>query len=119
VKPLESTWSPFQSAEVREICAHLTPGEHARLLEDAQQRGARIGLWLAGPLGLSSALLVWRWQIGAVLLALYVPYFLVFGLPRLRAMRRRSMELLCDTEWARSRGYDPATLRLMNFPWSH
>ena len=35
---MESTWSPFQSAEVREICAHLTPTEHARLMEDARGR---------------------------------------------------------------------------------
>jgi hypothetical protein len=118
MKLLESTWSPFQSPEVREICAHLTPSEHARLLEDAQQRGAWIGIWLAGPLGLCGGLLVWYWQIGAVLLALYVPYFMFFGLSRLRAMRRRSMELLCDTDWARSRGYSPANLRLMTFPWS-
>jgi len=118
MKIAQSTWSPFQSPEVREICAHLTPAEHAQLIADARQRGTDIGRWIAIPFGLTVGLLYWSWQVGLVLLALFIIYFAVSGYPRIRGMRRRSMALLCETEWARSRGYAPERLRLMTFPWS-
>ncbi|PYJ59685.1 MAG: hypothetical protein DME24_12085 [Verrucomicrobia bacterium] len=118
MKITQSTWYPFQSPEVREICAHLTPAEHELLIADARQRGADIGRWIAAPFGLTAGLLVWWWQLGLVLLAIFVVYFMFSGLPRIRAMRRRSMALLCETEWARTRGCAPERLRLMTFPWT-
>ena len=118
MKITQSTWSPFQSPEVREICAHLTPAEHAQLIADARQRGTDIGRWFAIPFGVTVGLLYWSWQVGLFLLALFIIYFAFSGYPRLRAMRRRSMVLLCETEWARSRGYAPERLRVMSFPWS-
>ncbi len=111
----QSTWSPFQSPEVREICAHLTPAEHSRLIADARQRGTDIGRWIVLPFGITGGLLFWARQVGLVL---FIIYFAVSGYPRIRAMRRRNMELLCETEWAQSRGYRPERLRLMAFPWS-
>ncbi len=119
MKLSESTWSPFQSSEVREICAHLTATERARLLDDARQRGLQIGSWTAVPFGIVCALSAWLpRRLGLVLLPSFAVYFAVWGLPRLRAMRRRTTELLCQTEWARSQGYIPDRLRLMTFPWS-
>jgi hypothetical protein len=116
MKLSQSTWSPFQSPEVREICANLTPVEHARLVADARQRGRDIGRWINFPFGIAVGFIVFSWQLGVGLLAVFAIYFAVSGWPRLRAMRRRSMELLCETEWARSRGYTPDRLRLMKFP---
>ncbi|MFO0783057.1 MAG: hypothetical protein U0636_05190 [Phycisphaerales bacterium] len=117
MKIMQSTWSPFQSPEVREICAHLTPAEHAQLMTDARQRGADVGQWFAMPFGVSVSSWLWSWQVGVVLSALFVIYLAIIGFPRIRAMRRRSLELLCQTDWARSRGYTPEHLRLMAFPW--
>jgi hypothetical protein len=114
----ESTWSPFQSAEVREICAHLSPTEHARLMEDARQRGQQIGKWFAVPLAFVSAFLFWSWRLGLALVALFVVYFVVWVLPRFRAMRHRTIELLCATEWAHTHNYTPTRVKLMTFPWS-
>ena len=114
----ESTWSPLQSPEVREICAHLTPTEHTQLIEDAQQRGKQIGLWLAGPLAIVGIVFARSWRLGLLLLAIYAVYFILSGLPRLRAMRRRTTQLLCNTEWARSQDHTPDRLPLMKFPWS-
>lgn len=114
----QSTWSPFQSPEVQRICEHLTPVERRRIIEDGSARGGEIGTWLAGPLALVAASCAISWRLGTALLVLYAIYFWLSGLPRLQAMRRRSIELLCDTEWARSRGHTPDTLRLMVFPWS-
>ena len=118
MKTTQSTWSPFQSPEVREICAHLPPAEHALLIADARQRGRDIGRWLAVPFGVAVGLLFWSWQVGVALLALFIIYFAISGFPRLRAMQRRSMTLLCETEWARSRGYTPERLKLIAFPWT-
>ncbi len=114
----ESTWSPFQSTEVREICAHLSPTEHARLMENARERGRKIGQRFAVPLAVVVCLLYWSWRLGLVLVALFVVYFVLWVLPRFRAMRHHSIELLCETEWARTQNYAPTRLRLMTFPWS-
>lgn len=118
MKITQSTWSPFQSPEVREICSHLTPAEHARLIDAARKRGTDIGWWIAVPFGVTVGLVAWSWQIGLSMMALFAVYFAISALPRLRAMRRRSMELLCETEWAWSRGYTPERLRLMSFSWT-
>ncbi|PHR88830.1 MAG: hypothetical protein COA78_36255 [Blastopirellula sp.] len=129
----QSTWSPFQSPEVREICEHLTPAEHAQLMDNARQCSTDIGWWMATrsevAFGLwfwwmatrsevAFGLLFWSWQFGLVLLPLFVINFAISGFQFFRAMQRRSMGLLCETEWARSRGYTPEGLRLMAFPWS-
>jgi hypothetical protein len=113
----DSTWSPFQSPEVKEICAHLTPAERQRVLDDAAARGAELGTRVALPLMAATLSFVFSWRLGAVLLVLYALYVLLLVVPRIRAIRRRSLELLCDTEWARSRGHTPDRLRLMVFPW--
>jgi hypothetical protein len=114
----QSTWSPFQSPEVREICANLTPAEHTRLIDDARQRGTDLGRWFAAPFSLAIGLILFSWQWGLVSLVFFVTYFVGWGWPRLRNMRRKSIEMLCDTEWARSHGYTPERLRLTKFPWS-
>ena len=114
----ESTWSPFQSPEVREICAHLTPTEHARLIDDSRERGRLIGVRFAAPLAIAGVLLFRSWRLGLTLFVLFVVYSVLWVLPRFRAMRRRSVELLCATEWARARNFTPTQVRLMIFPWS-
>ncbi len=113
----DSTWSPFQSPEVRDICEHLTPEERARVLDDARQRGQQLAQRIAVPLSIAVGSFMWSWHTGLVLLVLFVLYMGFSGLPLLQAMRTRSKELLCETAWARSRGYTPEGLRLMTPPW--
>ena len=113
-----STWSPFQTPEVGEICAHLTPTEHARLVDDARERGRLIGQWVALPLVII-VLVVWQsWRLGLLLVIAFAGYFVLWILPQFRAMQRRSKEMLCETEWGRSQNYKATHLRLMRFPWS-
>jgi hypothetical protein len=112
----KSTWSPFQSLEVRDICAHLTPEEHARVLNDAGERGKQLGQWIAVPFGVAVGSFMWSWQVGSALVLLFVVYMAVSGIPRIRCMRRKTKQLLCETAWARSRGYRPEKLRFMSFP---
>ncbi|MDB6068782.1 MAG: hypothetical protein JWR26_4990 [Pedosphaera sp.] len=112
MKIKEPAWSSFRSPQVSEICAHLTPAEHAELVADARRRGTEIGLWVAGPFGVTAGLFVWSWQVGLGLLVIFIIYFALHVYPRLRAMRQRSMALLYETEWARSQGYTPDRLGL-------
>jgi hypothetical protein len=107
-----------QSAEVREICAHLSPSEHARLMEDARERGQLIGKWFAVPIAIVSVSLFWSWRLGLAIVAVFVVYFVLWVVPRFRAMRHRTIELLCATEWAHTHNYTPTRVRLMTFPWS-
>ena len=116
--PGQSVSSPFQSPEAQEIFGHLTPEEHARVLDDGRQYGQQMARWFAIPLGLVVASFLWSWQVGLVLLVLFLVYLRAFALPRMGSVRRRTKELLCATEWARSRGYTPERLRLTTFSWS-
>ena len=114
----KSTWSPFQSPEVRDICAHLTPDEHERVLDDARDRGRQLAQWIAVPLGIAVSSFMLSWRIGSVLVLLFGVYMAVSGIPRIRRMRQKAKHLLCETNWARSRGYRPESLRFMSFPWT-
>jgi hypothetical protein len=90
-------WAPFQSDEVRDICAHLT----------RRERDAALGLAGAGGLkaGLIAPMFVvashnyptwWAWMVAAA--------GLVVLLMVLRRDRQRWRTFLTATEWARARG---------------
>lgn len=57
----QSTWSPFQSSEVREICANLTRKEHTRLIDDARQRGMDGRRWFVVPSSVAIFFLFFSW----------------------------------------------------------
>jgi len=65
-------------------------------MEDARQHGRWIGRWFALPLALLIVVLFWSWRLGLPLGALFAIYFVLSILPRFRAMRRRTIELLRD-----------------------
>jgi hypothetical protein len=48
----ESTWSPFQSEEVCDICEHLTLEEKGQLASHGAQSGRKIGIRFSLPLGI-------------------------------------------------------------------
>jgi len=98
------TWLPRPSPLMREICAHLTPAEHAEMTK----RGLLFGIWnaatffapffcimfLPAPIG-------WIYGIAA----------LVIGLSFYPMWNRMQREFLCSTEWARQRGLRPDQLK--------
>jgi len=114
----ESTWSPFQSSEVRDICEHLTPGERSQLNSDAGGSGRQIAWRLAIPAGIVAVLFLFSIRAGFTLLALFVIYALLFLRPWLRENRQRVRQMLCETEYGRMKGYRPDNLRDFSFPWS-
>ena len=105
-----ATWSPFQSDQVREICAHMTDEERS----DAFERSALYGLWIL-PTFVWPVRLLWNhsstWSVvlGATLILLHV------GM--LPWWRRRQKRFLFSTQWARSQGLSPEARPSRLWPW--
>ena len=103
-----ATWSPFQSRQVREICAHMTPSERSRTVT----RGLLYGLWglatVAGPLVLG-------WWLASTPLQVMAGVLLAVHFGAVPAWQRHVRRFLCDTEWAQAQGLRPGTLRLFEF----
>lgn len=108
VKQSMGTWSPFQSQEVQDICAHLTKAEknHVSLL------GLLWGVWGAVTF------------LGIVLLIRTVPtpgnwivafIWAVLFIVSVLAMHRMTRHFLCSTTWAKQRGFVPERLHLFSF----
>jgi hypothetical protein len=102
------TWSPFQSPEVRDICAHMTDSER----DEASRRGGLYGLWVfatfAGPLSFA---VVYRHPtliaVAAVLIVIHIVCIPIW--------QRMQRHFLCSTLWAREQGYTPERLRMFSF----
>jgi hypothetical protein len=99
------TWSPFQSDEVRQICAHMSSEE----IEAAARRSRIYGSWVAWtfalPIGFAvvdrSAVVI---ALAAILVCIHIAYVPLW--------RRSTRRFLCDTKWAREQGIEPAQLKL-------
>ncbi len=107
------TWSPMQSPETAEICAHLTPSEESRLMTRSGAYGLWCGVSFAFPitwLGMSLAGLFPSSpsRIG-VAIALIVAH--VVFIPK---WQRNQKKYLCSTQWAREQGYTPEKLKLLS-----
>jgi hypothetical protein len=102
-------WSPFQSAEAKEICAHLTTAERRSL----QARGALVGFAISvvPQLPLFLGFSHWLGPDGTLIFALIGLIVVYFSVPFLHASIRR---FLCNTEWARAQGYRPDELPLFD-----
>ena len=106
------TWSPFQSAAVKQICDHMTDSERFT----AMRRGGQYGLWVAGTCvlpafavvgalgGLQSPTIIGI--IGAIAVTLILVH--ICCIPAWLSAQRR---FLCSTQWAREQGIRPENLR--------
>ena len=104
------TWSPFQSGDVKQICAHLTVDEQAELNSRARAYGTWSGITAAIPIGLAFAFpSPWTYTLAAVLLLVHVA--------RIPSWFRSQKQYLCSTTWARHAGYTPDRLSLFSFGW--
>jgi hypothetical protein len=97
------TWSPFQSPQVREICAHMTEAER----REWALRGTLFGIWNA-----ATFFVPW----GIFLFApkpvnwIFAPIVLLVGLAFYPLWRRMTREFLASTRWARQQGISPESL---------
>jgi len=102
------TWSPFQSPEVRDICAHMTDAERA----EVSQRGGGYGLWVAATFALPLAFaLTYRSLVAIVIASILVTVHIVC-IPIWQKCQKR---FLCSTAWAREQGFTPERIRMFAF----
>src|SRR4051812_14267558 len=102
-----ATWSPSQSDEIREICAHMTSEERSQ----AGGRGALYGVWMfasvVAPLCAAWRIQApWMWTLAAIAILVHLAFIPVW--------QRRVRRSLSSTQWARERGL-AANLRLSRF----
>ena len=94
------TWSPFQSAEVKDICAHMTQSERSA----AVKRAALYGVWVVISLALPTVLAIRHPSWLALCIATPLVAIHILCIP---LWQRKQREFLCSTEWAKSQGLEP------------
>jgi hypothetical protein len=85
---------------------------------DAGREGSGRGSPLAPRRGSATGALILSGWVGLVGASVFLVYLAVVVWPRLRAMQLTNKKLICESEWAREKGYSTTTLRLFEFPWS-
>ena len=108
MKPHWETWSPFQSPEVRDICAHMTDAERAK----ASARGGAYGVWSAVTCALPLTLAFTSRSLGAIVVAAVLITIHIICIPIWQKQQKR---FLCSTDWAREHGITPDRLRTFAF----
>ena len=112
-----STWSPFQSDQVKEICAHLTKTER----RTAIKRGALWGLLLGiipGMTGLILGIVVFRNALIGVIACLLILPIIALVLKRkwFPYIVKSQQIYLASTEWVRSHDIKADDIKL--YKWS-
>ena len=102
------TWSPFQSPEVRDICAHMTDAEKA----ETSRRGGLYGFWVAATFAVPLAFAIVERSLLFIIIAVVLVAIHIVCIPIWQRMQRR---FLCSTTWAREHGITPDRLRMFAF----
>jgi hypothetical protein len=98
-------WSPFQSPQVREICAHMTEAER----REGALRGTLFGIWNAATFFLPCGI---AFLAPKPLNWIIAPAVLLLGLAFYPLWQRIMREFLVSTVWARQQGIAPGSLRM-------
>ncbi|MCH7905472.1 MAG: hypothetical protein IH944_13030 [Armatimonadetes bacterium] len=111
------TWSPFQSRELREICAHLTDDELDMFVERSRDFGRMIAKRIAIPIGITvaGAYMIIADYGGSIAFALVPCAVILVSLALFPWQQKRQKELLCSTAWAKEQGIDPDRLKVFSF----
>jgi hypothetical protein len=110
---------PFRSAQVKDICEHLTAAESRRIVAHARRRGFLLGTLLSLILFPLGQYLVFRtplypprsWTF-LVLFSVMAPLAFLLGWALTRGVRKKQVQMLCETDYAKRMGYSPDTLPL-------
>lgn len=103
-----STWAPFQSDQVKEICSHMTAEERSR----AVRRGAVFGLILGGLFGVIGffGMPIGKWLFDSYLTGVIIVQpvaLIILGISfwKLKPKIDQSQkELLASTQWSKEQG---------------
>ena len=90
------TWSPFQSDEVREICARMTQEERDRAVERSAVYGVWVFFSVIVPVRAVASEDVWIRGLAVAALAVHLALIPLW--------RRHTRAFLSSTQWARGRG---------------
>lgn len=111
-----NTWSPFQSDQVKEICAHMTKTERRAAVKRGALWGILIGI-VPGMIALILGLVVFRSAMVVVTVC-----FLIFPLIALVLCKRwlpnvvkSQQNFLASTEWAKRQGLKAEDIQLYNW----
>jgi hypothetical protein len=101
------TWSPLQSPEVGEICAHLAKAERNVL----SILGLLSGVWIVGTIfGIPTLIRSFpspgNWVVASI-------WGILFGVS-IPMIHRMARHFLCSTAWAKEHGFTPEMLRLFS-----
>ncbi len=104
----DSTWAPFQSDQVKDICSHMTAKERRR----AVGRGAVCGLILAGFFGVIGffGMPIGKWLFDSFLIGMIIVQpvtLIIMGISfwKLKPLIDQSQkELLASTQWSKEQG---------------
>jgi len=99
------TWSPFQSENVRLICANMTEHEKSKV----EKQGGIYGIWCALTFAVPISFLIMFESLPVHVLAGLLIVLHIAMIPR---WQRRQKAYLCSTEWAAANGYKPEDLSL-------
>jgi len=108
-----STWSPFQSEQVKEICSHMTAGERRAAIRRGALWGLLIGI-IPGSIGLICGPIIFGSALKGVTVCTLIIPFTAFVLWK-KWFHRSQQTFLASTEWARSQGIEAEGIRL--FSW--
>jgi hypothetical protein len=103
------TWSPFQSRQVQEICAHMTASERSRVAVRSFGYGIWFALTVGVPLGSR-----WWWS-SSVAVRVFAACLLALHLGAIPLWQRRERRILCSTRWSRAHRIVPEQLQLFDF----
>ena len=103
-----STWSPFQSDQVKEICSHMTAKERRR----AVGRGAVCGLILGGFLGAIGlvGMPIGKWLFDSFLIGVIISLPLALILVGISFWKLKPLidqsqkDFLASTQWSKEQG---------------
>lgn len=102
-----ATWSPFQSEQVREICAQMTSEERSQTAGRAALYGVWVFASVVAPVGIAARIQdPWAWVLAAGVVVVHIAFIPVW--------QRRTRDFLRSTQWARERGL-PADLKLFQY----
>jgi len=115
----DSTWAPFQSDQVKEICSHMTAKERRR----AAGRGAVCGLILGGFFGVIGlfGMLIGKWLFDSFLTGVIIilPLALILiGISfwKLKPLIDQShKDFLASTQWSQEQGLTSDTIVLRRY----
>jgi len=108
-----NTWSPFQSDQVKEICAHMTKAERWAAMRRGALAGLLIGL-VPGMIALVLGAVVFRSAVVVVTVCfLIIPLIALAHYGKwLSNVAKSQQDFLASTEWAKSQGIKAEDIRL-------